>query len=95
MFDIDLASLSRSPSFLRQLRTLPEGYPQVPTSTAKISTAQQFLFMVCTSGSDFLDDTKCHLSMYSSHEHVKSMIMTCLSDGEYIEMSGPSAMRAI
>ena len=93
IFDVDLASLLGNPSFLRQLRTLLEGYPQAPTSTAKRSTAQQVFF-------DGMHQWLIFVKLYwmppifSSHGQVNSMIMTCLSDGEYIRMSGRKAVRA-
>ena len=93
--DADLANLLGNLRFLRQQRTLLEGYPRTPTSTAKRSTVHQFSLMVWTCDSYLLDFTKCHLSIFSSHGQVSSMIMTCLSDGEYIKMSGRSAVRVI
>ena len=95
IFDVDLVSLLENPSFLRQPRTLLEGYPWAPTSAAKRSNAQQvFLLMVCISGSYLLNFTECHLSIFSLHGQINSMIMTCLIDGEYIKMSGRSAVTA-
>ena len=35
--DVNLANLLWNPSFLRELKTLLEGYPQIPTSTSKRS----------------------------------------------------------
>ena len=96
IFYVNLASLLGNPSFFRQLRTLlEEGFPPVPTSTAKRSTAQQFFLMVCISGSYLLNFKQCHLSIFSSHEQVSSMIMTCLCDEEYTKMLGQSTVRAI
>ena len=43
IFVADLANLFENPSFLRQLKTLLEGYPGAPTATANRSTAQ-YLF---------------------------------------------------
>ena len=95
IFYVDLASFLGNSSFLRQLRTLLEGYPRAPSSTVKRPTAQQFFLMVCISGSYLLDFTVCHLSTFSPHGQINSVIMTCLSDGEYIKMPGGNAVRQI